>query len=190
MKTIAMLLLLCACGGSSTVTPWACDSTRGDFCVSGMLVQGLPAAAQTDLIRGRLEQEVFFSTYYWGADINALAGWRLVYVNYLEANASGLPGCPASVGCGGITHAEEKTIYLRLEFASCPEYSSLPHEIGHVILDGDPFHDDPKWLTVATIAPEALSMTAFCQTLIPQVVNDADYWSHPLHDGSPLYARE
>jgi hypothetical protein len=77
----------------------------------------------------------------WGGG-GDLAGWTIRFVG--EIGSCG--AAPAGARIQGCTRAGDRIVDVRVDPGSpCVEATSLLHEMGHVVLGGDPGHADPRW---------------------------------------------
>jgi hypothetical protein len=116
-------------------------------------INGLPVAlhpplavATTPEFKKALEHTIATGLDFWGGNWADLIGWELV----LRLNADELVHC-GWFDCSlygrhrvGFVDPVTSTISIALPDPSCPQRSSLVHELGHVVI-GDQDHSDLRW---------------------------------------------
>jgi len=94
----------------------------------------------------RIDRFVDGALAFWGAPDSAIAGTTL-------HTTSGQMDC-SGVQAYGCTYSDMRDVTLDINaYPACPYYN-LVHELGHVILNGDGNHTDPRWHQVTPAQPQ------------------------------------
>lgn len=130
------LLLLAGCAGPRP----RCDFESRGACVS---VERLTDADRALLTASAVDEAIDLGLSFWEADASVLDGWTLAFHDAPIAECNGAGGCVR-------VRTHEIDVFVRASFAAprCAREltAALPHEIGHVVLNGDPQHTDPRWM--------------------------------------------
>jgi hypothetical protein len=127
---LALPLALAACGGAPD---WPLEVS------SNIKAQEIVWAGDPGL-QERTESAISTAASVWGDPGLPTTGVSVTYVDQI-------------IDCGGIraigcaTGNSDGSWFLQI-FASgapCVEATTLPHEVGHIILGGDSHHTDPRW---------------------------------------------
>ncbi|HEY3357654.1 MAG TPA: hypothetical protein VGQ83_30660 [Polyangia bacterium] len=132
ISVVAVALAASACASA-----WPADPQ-----IYGFDLQVAPQCKQDwpvrEDLRPRLRRAVEMAAAFWGIEPSAVSGWRLLL-------NEGLVQCGSDAAATGCTTTKDQTVAIAADFYRCVESSTLMHEIGHIALDGDPEHRDPRW---------------------------------------------
>jgi hypothetical protein len=128
-------LIASGCAGAESDSP-VCDAHVYGACL--VLDPDLAPRPTPPAERARVLIEV--GALYWGADAaTVVAGWTIYAIRADSIPCAGNPGLYR-----GCTYRDRRVIVLSDTGDGCFE-EWLAHEIGHVVLNGDPQHLDPRW---------------------------------------------
>ncbi len=132
MKNALLLaaLFLAACGGAPDA-PLAVTST--------LERPGASWASAGDL-DARTEATIEAATEVWGAPGYSTSGVGVAFTDHL-IDCSGV----RAVGCATGAPGQGWLVQVLVTGAPCVEATTLPHELGHLVLGGDSRHQDPRW---------------------------------------------
>jgi hypothetical protein len=143
VKSSAGLLVTLATWLGCTGPEWDGDPSSCSFVQDGACVRLEPGtrAAPKDL-----QFALGVAAAYWSADASVLSGY-LISVHPQNADLSLCGGGPwTTSGC-----VDRARAHMHLRQVDDCAFLYLPHEVGHVALDGDGDHEDPRWPGVAHV---------------------------------------
>ena len=119
---------LAACSPCENEWEW---QTRSGLCVDDISLE----ADQRAEVRAHLDEVVAVGQEWWR--VESLSGWRL---KFTDAPIDGSPAVTYGGSWNLILMAPPRDMVCAPGVARF-----LPHEMGHVALNGDPNHTDPRW---------------------------------------------